>query len=153
MLSLVLLMGLLVFHPSGLRPSRKTPVFCHIPKADESKVLLMGLLVFHMNRQYRIEQELASLKAEQAELLERDYQALKVNPPDGKSRLPPSWICHFFGCFQCIVQKIPQNCAQISAPQIGILSLPMAVKKRPIMDISAERIILSYALSTTKQPL
>ncbi|NBK91452.1 GHKL domain-containing protein [bacterium 1XD21-13] len=41
-----------------------------------SLVLLMGLLVFHMNRQYRMEQELSRLKAEQAELLERDYQAL-----------------------------------------------------------------------------
>lgn len=41
-----------------------------------SLVLLMGLLMFHMNRQYRTEQELARLKAEQAELLERDYQAL-----------------------------------------------------------------------------
>lgn len=41
-----------------------------------SLVLLMGVLIFHMNRQYRMEQELARLKAEQAELLERDYQAL-----------------------------------------------------------------------------
>lgn len=41
-----------------------------------SLILLIGLLVFHMNRQYRMEQELARLKAEQAELLERDYQAL-----------------------------------------------------------------------------
>ena len=41
-----------------------------------SLVLLMGVLIFHMNRQYRMEQELARLKTEQAELLERDYQAL-----------------------------------------------------------------------------
>ena len=41
-----------------------------------SLILLIGLLVFHMNRQYQMEQELARLKAEQAELLERDYQTL-----------------------------------------------------------------------------
>ena len=41
-----------------------------------SMVLLMSVLVFHMNRQYEVEKELASLKTEQAELLERDYTAL-----------------------------------------------------------------------------
>ncbi len=41
-----------------------------------SLVLLVGLLVFHMRGQYRMEQEIARLKTEQAELLERDYQAL-----------------------------------------------------------------------------
>lgn len=39
-------------------------------------VLLMSVLVFHMNRQYEVEKELAKLKTEQAELLERDYTAL-----------------------------------------------------------------------------
>ena len=39
-------------------------------------VLLMSVLVFHMNRQYEVEKELAKLKSEQAELLERDYTAL-----------------------------------------------------------------------------
>ncbi len=60
--------------------SEQRPIFIQEDLLDIwtmlSLVLLMGLLVFHMNRQYRIEQELASLKAEQAELLERDYQAL-----------------------------------------------------------------------------
>ncbi len=39
-------------------------------------VLLMSVLVFHMNHQYEVEKELAKLRAEQAELLERDYTAL-----------------------------------------------------------------------------
>ena len=39
-------------------------------------VLMMSVLVFNMNRQYEVEKELAGLKAEQAELLERDYTAL-----------------------------------------------------------------------------
>ncbi len=39
-------------------------------------VLLMSTLVFHMNRQYEVEKELAALRAEQAQLLERDYTAL-----------------------------------------------------------------------------
>lgn len=39
-------------------------------------VLMMSVLVFHMNRQYEAEKELARLKAEQAELLERDYTTL-----------------------------------------------------------------------------
>lgn len=39
-------------------------------------VLMMSVLVFNMNRQYEIEKELAKLKSEQAELLERDYTTL-----------------------------------------------------------------------------
>ena len=38
--------------------------------------LMMSVLVFHLNRQYELERELARLKAEQAELLERDYTTL-----------------------------------------------------------------------------
>lgn len=41
-----------------------------------SMVLLMAVLVFRMRRQYEVERELAKLKAEQTELLERDYTAL-----------------------------------------------------------------------------
>ena len=39
-------------------------------------VLMMSVLVFNMNRQYEMEKELARLKSEQAELLERDYSTL-----------------------------------------------------------------------------
>lgn len=39
-------------------------------------VLMMSVLVFNMNRQYEVERELARLKSEQAELLERDYTTL-----------------------------------------------------------------------------
>lgn len=39
-------------------------------------VLMMSVLIFNMNRQYEVEKELARLKTEQAELLERDYTAL-----------------------------------------------------------------------------
>lgn len=39
-------------------------------------VLMMSVLVFNMNRQYEVEKELARLKTEQAELLERDYITL-----------------------------------------------------------------------------
>lgn len=39
-------------------------------------ILMMSVLVFNMNRQYEIEKELAKLKSEQAELLERDYTTL-----------------------------------------------------------------------------
>lgn len=39
-------------------------------------VLMMSVLIFHINRQYRMEKELAQLKEAQAELLERDYTAL-----------------------------------------------------------------------------
>ena len=44
---------------------------------------MMSVLVFNINRQYEVEKELAKLKSEQAELLERDYttfnQAYGVN--------------------------------------------------------------------------
>lgn len=39
-------------------------------------VLIMSLLMFRLRRQYEMEKELARLKSEQAELLERDYAAL-----------------------------------------------------------------------------
>lgn len=39
-------------------------------------VLMMSVLVFNMNRQYEVEKELARLKSEQTELLERDYTTL-----------------------------------------------------------------------------
>lgn len=39
-------------------------------------VLMMSVLVFNINRQYEVEKELAKLKSEQAELLERDYTSL-----------------------------------------------------------------------------
>ncbi len=39
-------------------------------------ILMMSLLVFRLRRQYETERELAKLKSEQAELLERDYTAL-----------------------------------------------------------------------------
>ncbi len=39
-------------------------------------VLIMSALVFNINRQYEVEKELAKLKSEQAELLERDYTAV-----------------------------------------------------------------------------
>ena len=41
-----------------------------------SVVLMMFVLVFNMNRQYEVEKELARLKSEQAELLEREYRTL-----------------------------------------------------------------------------
>lgn len=39
-------------------------------------VLMMSVLVFNINRQYEVEKELARLKSEQTELLERDYTAV-----------------------------------------------------------------------------
>ena len=39
-------------------------------------VLMMSVLVFNMNRQYEAEKELAKLKSEQNELLERDYNTV-----------------------------------------------------------------------------
>ena len=41
-----------------------------------SVVLMMSVLIFNINRQYEVEKELARLKSEQAELLERDYTTL-----------------------------------------------------------------------------
>lgn len=41
-----------------------------------SLILLLSVLFFHINRQYEMEKEIAQLKAEQMELLERDFQTL-----------------------------------------------------------------------------
>lgn len=42
-----------------------------------SVILLMAVLFYRANRQYEMEKEIVRLKTEQAELLERDYQALR----------------------------------------------------------------------------
>ena len=42
-------------------------------------VLMMSVLIFNMNRQYKVEKELARLKTEQAALLERDYTSLNLS--------------------------------------------------------------------------
>lgn len=39
-------------------------------------ILIVAVVVFNINRQYKVEKELAALKSEQAELLERDYTTL-----------------------------------------------------------------------------
>ncbi len=39
-------------------------------------VFMFAIMVFNMNRQYEVEKENASLKAQQAELLQKDYQTL-----------------------------------------------------------------------------
>lgn len=41
-----------------------------------SIILTMAVLVFYMSRQYEVEKDLAKLKSQQAELLERDYTTL-----------------------------------------------------------------------------
>lgn len=41
-----------------------------------SIIFMMSILIFNMKRQYEVEKELAKLKSDQAELLERDYTAL-----------------------------------------------------------------------------
>lgn len=41
-----------------------------------SIVLIMSMMIFNMSHQYEVEKEMAKLKSEQAELLERDYTAL-----------------------------------------------------------------------------
>jgi len=68
-----------------------------------SMVLLFSVLFYRLSRQREMELEIAKLKQEQAEILERDYQALR-RTYEGNAKLYHDLHNHIEAIYQCLTQ-------------------------------------------------
>ena len=68
-----------------------------------SMVLLFSVLFYRLSRQREMELEIAQLKQEQAEILERDYQALR-RTYEGNAKLYHDLHNHIEAIYQCLTQ-------------------------------------------------
>lgn len=84
-----------------------------------SVVLLMAVLFYRLNRQYEMEKEIVRLKTDQAEILERDYQALRRTYAD-HAKLYHDLHNHIEAIYQCLtqgdIQEAVQYCEELRTP-------------------------------------
>ena len=84
-----------------------------------SMVLLFSVLFYRLNRQREMEQEIARLKQEQAEILERDYQALRRTYADN-AKLYHDLHNHIEAIYQCLregdMDAAARYCEDLRAP-------------------------------------
>ena len=84
-----------------------------------SVVLMFAILFYRVNRQREMESEIAQLKQEQAEIVERDYQALR-RTYEGNAKLYHDLHNHIEAIYQCLVQgdigEAVQYCEDLRAP-------------------------------------
>lgn len=84
-----------------------------------SVVLLMAVLFYRINRQYEMEKEIVRLKIDQAEILERDYQALRHTYADN-AKLYHDLHNHIEAIYQCLmggdIQEAVQYCEELRTP-------------------------------------
>lgn len=82
-------------------------------------ILLLSLLFYRLNRQRAMEQEIAALKQAQAEIVERDYRALRKTYADN-AKLYHDLHNHIEAIYQCLAQGDPAEakryCAALRAP-------------------------------------
>lgn len=76
-----------------------------------SMVLLFSVLFYRLSRQREMELEIAQLKQEQAEILERDYQALS-RTYEGNAKLYHDLHNHIEAIYQCLMQGDIQEAAR-----------------------------------------
>lgn len=69
-----------------------------------SIVLMFAILIYRVNRQREMEAEIVNLKEAQAEILERDYQALSRTYADN-AKLYHDMHNHIEAIYQCLMQK------------------------------------------------
>lgn len=84
-----------------------------------SMVLLFSVLFYRLSRQREMELEIAQLKQEQAEILERDYQALS-RTYEGNAKLYHDLHNHIEAIYQCLmqgdIQEAVQYCEDLRTP-------------------------------------
>lgn len=84
-----------------------------------SMILLFAVLFYRLSRQREMELEIAKLKQEKAEILERDYQALRRTYSDN-AKLYHDLHNHIEAIYQCLTQDdIPEAvryCEDLRAP-------------------------------------
>ena len=68
-----------------------------------SVILLFAILFYRVNQQREMEAEIAKLKQEQAEIVERDYQALRRTYADN-AKLYHDLHNHIEAIYQCLIQ-------------------------------------------------
>lgn len=68
-----------------------------------SMVLMFAILIYRVNRQHEMETEISKLKQAQAEILERDYQALSKTYTDN-AKLYHDLHNHIEAIYQCLTQ-------------------------------------------------
>lgn len=68
-----------------------------------SMVLAFAILIYRVNRQHEMEVEIVKLKEVQAEILERDYQALRKTYTDN-AKLYHDLHNHIEAIYQCLIQ-------------------------------------------------
>ena len=82
-------------------------------------ILLFAVLFYRLSRQREMELEIAKLKQEKAEILERDYQALRRTYSDN-AKLYHDLHNHIEAIYQCLTQDdIPEAvryCEDLRAP-------------------------------------
>ena len=76
-----------------------------------SMVLLFAILFYRVNRQREMESEIARLKQEQAEIVERDYQALR-RTYEGNAKLYHDLHNHIEAIYQCLLQGDTEEAAR-----------------------------------------
>ncbi len=98
-----------------------------LPLSDEqagtwvilSMVLLFSILFYRLSRQREMELEIAQLKQDQAEILERDYQALS-RTYEGNAKLYHNLHNHIEAIYQCLnqgdIQEAVRYCEDLRTP-------------------------------------
>ena len=84
-----------------------------------SLILLFAILFYRVNQQREMEAEIAKLKQEQAEIVERDYQALRRTYADN-AKLYHDLHNHIEAIYQCLtqgdIQEAVQYCEDLRTP-------------------------------------
>lgn len=84
-----------------------------------SVVLLIAVLFYRVNSQYEMEKEIVRLKTDQAEILERDYQALRRTYADN-AKLYHDLHNHIEAIYQCLsqgdIQEAMRYCEDLRTP-------------------------------------
>lgn len=84
-----------------------------------SIILLSAVILYRVNRQYEIEKEIVRLKTDQAEILERDYQALRRTYADN-AKLYHDLNNHIEVIYQCLSkgdnQEAMRYCEDLRTP-------------------------------------
>jgi len=89
-----------------------------------SLILMFAILFYRVNRQREMELEIAKLRQEQAEILERDYQALRRTYA-GNAKLYHDLHNHIEAIYHCLtggdIQEAVQYCEELRIPVREIL--------------------------------
>lgn len=84
-----------------------------------SLILMFAILFYRVNRQREMELEIAKLKQDRAEILERDYQALRRTYADN-AKLYHDLHNHIEAIYQCLtggdIQEAVQYCEELRTP-------------------------------------